>query len=177
MKITITGDPGSGKSTVSKMLSQELKLKYSSTGEMFRRIAHDMNLSFKELTQHAEKDARIDKRIDNYQKTLGKKEDNFILEGRLGFHFIPDSIKIKLTVKPEEAAKRIMQDKRRDESYLNLQEAIKAVNERKASEKKRYKESYNIDVEDSKNYDLIIDTTIIPAAEVVKKIIIFLSLS
>jgi cytidylate kinase len=171
MIITITGDLGSGKSTVAKILAKELKLKYYSTGEIFRRLAADMQVSLKELGELAKKDKRIDKRIDDYQKKLGQKEDDFVLEGRLGFHFIPESIKICLKVNPEESAKRIMQDNRSDEKFKTLKEAVESIKARRESEKERYLGLYKIDIDSGKNYDLIIDTTKIPANEVAEKII------
>jgi CMP/dCMP kinase len=171
MILTITGDLGSGKSTVAKIVSKELKLKYYSTGSIFRKIAVDMQISLKELGELAKKDKRIDKRIDNYQRKLGIKEDDFILEGRLGFHFIPKSIKVCLRVQLEESAKRIMKDNRSDEKFKNLNEAIGSIKLRRKSEKERYEELYKVDIDKDKNYDLVIDTTIIPATKVAQKII------
>ncbi|MFA5303708.1 MAG: (d)CMP kinase [Candidatus Nanoarchaeia archaeon] len=171
MILTITGDLGSGKSTVAKLVAKELKLKYYSTGQMFRKLAVDMQVSFKELNDLAKKDKRIDKRIDDYQKKLGTKEDDFILEGRLGFHFIPESIKVCLRAEPKEAARRIMTDNRSDEKFKNLKEAEESINSRARIEKQRYEALYKINIDDDKNYNLIIDTTKIPATEVAEKII------
>jgi cytidylate kinase len=173
MILTITGDLGSGKSTVAKIVADKLKLKYYSTGSIFRKVAADMQISLKELGELAKKDKRIDKRIDDYQKKLGKKEDNFILEGRLGFYFIPKSIKICLKVDLAESARRIISDNRSDEHFENIDEAINAIKERRSSEKERYKKLYNIDIDNLNNYDLVIDTTTLPADEVAKKIIEF----
>jgi cytidylate kinase len=173
MILTITGDLGSGKSTVAKLVADKLKLKYYSTGSIFRKVAADMQISLKELGDLAKKDKRIDKRIDDYQKKLGKKEDNFILEGRLGFYFIPKSIKICLKVDLAESARRIISDNRSDEHFENIDEAINAIKERRSSEKERYKKLYNIDIDNLNNYDLVIDTTTLPADEVAKKIIEF----
>ncbi|MDD2678572.1 MAG: cytidylate kinase family protein [Candidatus Nanoarchaeia archaeon] len=171
MKITITGDVGSGKSTVAKLAAKELKLKYYSTGMMFRKLAADMQISLKELGERAKADKRIDKRIDDYQKKLGQIEDDFILEGRLGFHFMPESIKICLRVKTEEAAKRIILESRSDEKFKDLAEATESIKLRRKMERERYKDLYGIDIENNDNYDLIIDTTKIPAVEVAQKII------
>lgn len=171
MILTITGDLGSGKSTVAKIVAKEFKLKYYSTGQLFRRLAVDMQVSLKELNELAKKDKRIDKRIDDYQRKLGEKEDDFILEGRLGFHFIPKSIKICLRVKLEEAVKRIMNDNRLDEKFKDLNDALESIKLRRKLETERYENLYKVDIDNDKNYDLVIDTTIIPATEVAKKII------
>ena len=173
MIITITGDLGSGKSTVAKLVAKELKLNYYSTGSIFRKLALDMQLSLKDLGELAKTDKRIDKRIDDYQKKIGEKEDDFILEGRLGFHFIPESVKVCLKVKLEEAAKRIILDNRSDEKFKSLAQAVESIKLRRKMEKDRYLELYSLDIDDEKNYDLVIDTTVIPATEVAKKIIKF----
>jgi len=171
--ITITGDLGSGKSTVAKLVAKELKLNYYSTGSIFRKLALDMQLSLKDLGELAKTDKRIDKRIDDYQKKLGEKEDDFILEGRLGFHFIHKSVKVCLKAKLEEAAKRIMLDNRSDEKFKSLAQAVESIKLRRKMEKDRYLELYKLDIDNEKNYDLVIDTTVIPATEVAKKIIKF----
>jgi len=173
MILTITGDLGSGKSTVAKIISEKLKLKYYSTGSIFRKLAAEMQLSLKDLGELAKKDKRIDKRIDDYQRKLGEKEEGFILEGRLGFYFIPKSIKVYLKVKLEEAARRIMEDNRKDEKFSSLKEAMESISCRKQSENERYYELYRVNVDNEKNYDLVIDTTTIPAAEVADRIIRF----
>ncbi len=175
MKITISGDIGSGKSTVAKIVAKRLNLSYYSTGQIFRKMAYDMGLSLLELSELAEKDKRIDKRIDNYQKRLGEKEDNFVFEGRLGWYFIPDSVKVYLKVDVEEAARRIMNDNRSDEKFSSLEEAIKSIKERREFERRRYKSHYGIDIEDPSNYDLIIDTTKIPPDKVADKIVDYLN--
>lgn len=175
MKLTIAGQPGSGKSTVAKILAKKLKLKHYSTGDLFRKLAKDMRVSFKKLTRMALTDKRIDKRIDAYSKKLGEREDDFVMDTRLGYHFIPDSVKIFLKVEPREGARRILSHKRQEEKFKSLQEAAESIKERRRIENERYKELYNLDMEDESNYDLIIDTTRIPATKVAEKIIEYIT--
>ena len=66
-----------------------------------REIAAKRGITLLELSKLAETDRSIDKELDNYQIQLGKDEDNFIIDARLGWHFIPDSIKIFLDVNDE----------------------------------------------------------------------------
>ena len=171
MIITISGDLGSGKSTVAKLVSEELKFKYYSTGALMRRLAVDMKLPLIELNELAKKDKRIDKKIDDYQKKLGEKEDDFILEGRLGFYFIPHSIKVYLKVEPMEGAHRVLKHKRIDERFRTIEQAMRILKKRRELENQRYEQYYGINPGKLDQYDLVIDTTKIPATKVAEKII------
>lgn len=171
-KITITGDIGSGKSTVAKILAEKLGLKYVSTGSIMRKMAKERGISIVEFNKLAEKNPEYDKMIDEYQKKIGIKEDDFILEGRLGFYFIPNSYKIYLKASPEEAAHRIYLEKREDEKHnITEEETLNKLIERKESERKRYKELYGINLNDLSQFDCIINTNPIPADKVAQEII------
>lgn len=175
MIITISGKAGSGKSTIAKIIAKKLKLKHYSSGDFMRKIAEEHNLTLIELSKLAEKEIWVDKELDDRQIKLGKKEDNFIIDGRLSWYFIPKSTKIYLDVTPEIAAKRIYGDKknRTNEGFTSFNDLIKKIKERTNSEKKRYKKYYNLDYHNKKHYDLVIDTTKIDIDKVVKKIIEF----
>lgn len=170
MIITISGIAGSGKSTVAKLLAKKLSLKHYSTGDFMREIAEKKGISLLELSRLAEKDQSTDIELDKRQKSLGKTQDNFVIDARLGFHFIPNSIKVFLEVDLNEAAKRIFNEKRQHEQYKDIQESIEKIKTRLKSEEKRYKEYYNLNYQDKKHYDIIIDTTKITPDEVVNAI-------
>lgn len=180
MKITISGTLGSGKSTVAKMLAEKLKYEYYSTGQIMRDMAIKKNISLNDISKIAGKDFSIDKEIDDYQVSIGKEKNNFVLEGRLGFHFVPDSIKIFLKCDEQVAVQRVLKGlKEKDPLRLNegLKEneesILKNFKERRDSENERYKTLYGITQDDKSNFDLIIDTTSIPPDEVCSKIIEF----
>lgn len=176
MIITISGKAGSGKSTIAKIISKKLDLHHYSSGDFMRAIAKDKGLTLVELSRLAENETWVDKELDERQVNLGKKEDNFIIDGRLSWHFIPHSVKIYLDVTPEVAAKRIFGDKdnRKEEKIENFSDMVKKTKERTNSEKLRYKKYYGIDYHDKKHYDLVIDTSIISIDDVAKKIIEFI---
>ncbi|MBS3118964.1 nucleoside monophosphate kinase [Candidatus Woesearchaeota archaeon] len=178
MIITISGLPGSGKSTVARLLADKLRLKHYSTGDYMRKMAGDRHLTLAQLGQQAEKDKKIDEELDPWQIKLGLTEDNFIIDGRLSFHFIPRSIKVFLSAEIEERAKRIMKDVkfklRKEEQFKDLDAAVKGIGEREACESKRFLQYYQTDPYDQKNYDFIIDTTLISAeqtAEMIKEFV------
>ncbi len=175
MKITISGTLGSGKSTVAGKIAKALNLKQYQSGGFMRKMADERGITLNKLQELAEKSRDIDDEIDNRQKKLGEEENNFIFEGRLGYHFIPDSYKIFLKTNVDVAAERIQKsmdeknDERTREGLKNdKEEIIQSLKRRRESEKKRYRELYNLDYEDENNYDLIIDTTNINADEVSK---------
>ena len=114
MIITLGGHHGAGKSTLGKKLAEHFGFKRYSTGDFMRELAMERGISLIDLGREAERDGGvIDKILDDRQIALGKSEDNFIIDGRLAFHFIPQAKKIFLTVDPREAAKRIFTDESR----------------------------------------------------------------
>ncbi len=133
-----------------------------------REIAQKRGLSLMEISKKAESDPSIDEELDKRQKEIGEKEDNFIMDSRLGFYFIQDSYKIFFTVDPEEAAKRIIGEKRKDEAYRDAEQALSVLRKRMQSENKRYKEYYGIDFPRNEDFDLIIDTTHTKPEEIVE---------
>lgn len=174
--ITISGRPGSGKSAVAKALAKKLKLKRYCTGEFMRALAQKRRMTLMELTEEARHDGgKIDRMLDAYQVRLGKTKKCFVIDGRLGFHFIPHSIKMFLEVNPDVAARRIFRQKRGGvEQLATLAEARLELKKRTEAEQERYKKYYGVDYLQKKNYDLAIDTTRQSVDGVVKRILGFL---
>jgi len=177
--ITIAGKLGSGKSSTAKKVAEILGYKHFSTGDFMRDMANKRNVSLGDLSLIAETDLSIDKDIDNYCLEIGEKE-RVVLDSRLGFYFIPKSFKVFLELNPQIASQRILEDKKNNPNRktetsgsFDTEEAIIEKNQnRLSSEKKRYKELYNIkDHISHKNFDLVINTEKIPLEEVVKKVI------
>ena len=178
MIISISGVPGSGKTTVAKILAKKLGMNYYYMGGIRRDMARKNGLTLAQFNKLGEKDPSTDLEVDKYQKELGEKEDNFVIQGRTSFHFIPHSIKIFLNVNLREGARRIFQDIQenpgeRNEPYKSLEETSKEMKKRIISDKIRYKKYYNFDSYDKKHYDLVIDTTHLPAEKVAHKIMDF----
>ena len=134
----------------------------------------ERGISLLDLGREAERDGGIiDTLLDTRSADLGKNEDNFIIDGRLAFHFIPHSFKLFLTVPPEEAAKRIYHDESRAwvESHVSIDDTIKNIRARRESENLRYQEYYGIDIYDMEHYDFVIDTTWLAIEDVLARTI------
>lgn len=173
MRITISGTPGSGKTVVAKELSRKLKLKHYSIGKFMRSIAKKKKYSLMKLSKLAEKSNILDRELDKKQIEL-KYKNNFVIDGRVSFYFIPNSIKVFLDAKFKIRAERIFHDNRRGEHFSDLLKTEKEIKERAESEKKRYKRYYGVDYLDKKNYDYVLDTTNLTAGESADKIINFI---
>jgi len=177
MIITISGLAGSGKTTVLKELAKRLNYSFYDIGTLRKRMAKERGMTIEEFNKLGEKESFTDNDADKYLENLGKTEDNFVVQGRLAYYFIPHSIKIFLNVTLEKAAERIMKDsdnpERNSESQHSSLEVIRRLSkDRDDSDIVRYRKWYGIEnYRDPKNYDLIIDTSNITADQVVQKII------
>ncbi|MDJ0842064.1 MAG: dephospho-CoA kinase, partial [Acidobacteriota bacterium] len=111
-KMTLTGDLGSGKSAVSRLLEADTGYPIYSTGKIQREIAAKHGMTTLELNKYAETHREIDDEIDDFSRNLGKRDESVIVDSRLAWFFIPNSFKIYLKVDPDEAVNRIMGDNR-----------------------------------------------------------------
>jgi len=168
MKITIGGKIGSGKSSIAKRIAKELNLKHYSTGDFFREFAQRQGMDVTEFSKDVTED--IDNEIDEKTKKIGQEEDNFIFDSRLAFHFIPNAIKIFLEVSDEEGAKRIFSNQRESEDKVNdLSILIEKNKKRWALSRDRFLKIYKVDMTDTNEYDIVIDTTELNIDEVVEE--------
>ncbi len=174
IRITISGEAGSGKSTVVDSIANKLNIKRYSTGDYMRTMAAARGVTIIEINKIGETDQSIDKELDDWQKELEQKRDeSFVLDSRLGFHFIPSSIKIFLEADIHVRAERIYNDMRLVEENTSLKKTIANIKKRQQLERERYKRKYGIDYLDMSNYDLVLDTTNMTPKEVAGKIINF----
>lgn len=173
MIISISGVPGSGKTSVAKILAGQLGMKFYSMGDLRGKMAMERGITIDELNKIGEEDKTTDTSVDDYQKKLGQQEDHFIVEGRLSWHFIPHSFKIFLDCAPMVAAQRIYAAKRAspgktradEAAYASVEEAKAALDARIASDAVRYKKHYGIDYRDPSHYDFALDTTGLVSAQ------------
>ena len=177
MIISLSGAPGSGKSTTAQMLADKLGWPRYYIGGLRREAAQKRGMSLAEYNKLGESDISTDKEVDEYQAELGKKEDDFIIEGRTSWHFIPHSLKIYLDVEPEEGARRIFgslqkKNNRNEDSHLETwQDVLASTSQRSASDTRRYQQYYGIDVYDKANYDFCLDTTHLSPEQVFSRVL------
>ena len=147
-------------------------MRHVSAGDLMREMADEQGVSILELSRSAEEHDAIDREIDARTARLGEKADDFVLDARLGWHFIPHSVKVFLDVAPEVAASRIYGAGRGGEpENVDLEATLGAMKTRAASEEGRFRAYYGVDYLDADNYDLVIDTSELTVDEVVSRIL------
>jgi len=173
MHITISGNLGSGKSTVAKLFAERNKYKYFSTGALQRKLAEELGITTLELNLLSVNDPKYDKMIDAETAKIynENKNSNIIYDSRMAWHFVPKAVKIFLSVDINTAAERIYNAGRGNvESYESVNKARQDLKTRADEEQKRYKKKYNVDIFDMKNYEFVIDTTNLTPDAVCEKI-------
>jgi cytidylate kinase len=162
-RITITGDPGSGKTTFARNVAERTGFKLITTGNMFRALAKKKGITVADLNELAETQKEIDREVDDYIRSLNNEPENLVLDSRMAWHFIHNALKVRLTIDQEVAVERIYNDKERarswDDHFPDLETAMKEIQRRKDSEVNRYRSLYGVDIGDDNNFDLVINTS------------------
>lgn len=176
MIISISGMFGAGKSTVAKPLAKKLGLEHFYMGGIIRKMAQEKDLT---LHDFYDQNLEIDKIIDNHLSSLGKEKDNFLVESRTAFHFIPHSIKIYLDVNLDEGAKRIFKEskkknERNEREYKSVEEVKDWIKKRLKEENEHYGKLYNFNAHDKSHFDYVLDTTNLTFDQVQEKILNFI---
>ncbi|MBO2522643.1 MAG: cytidylate kinase [Bacteroidetes bacterium] len=158
--ITLSGELGSGKSTVANYLISKMPFKIVSAGLLFRQLAAKHGMSAKEFNEFIESDPKYDHYVDDTMAELGRTDEKIIFDSRMAWHFVPSSFKIYLYVDVDTATERIFNDVGRvSESYADKATARQEIIDRRKSELLRYQNFYHCNLDDYSNYDLIVDTS------------------
>lgn len=176
MRITISGPPGSGKTTACSNLSEVLGLKAVVFGKIFRELAAEKNLTLGQLGAIAESDPSIDEMIDSRILEIARENEDIILESRLSAYMLTrngiPAFRIYLDASPDVRMARV--GLREGET---LEEAHAKTVERQNSEAKRYMMYYGIDINDRSVYDLVVNTDDLTPEEVLSTILDALGVS
>jgi cytidylate kinase len=162
MIITIGGPIGSGKTTVAKAIAEKFGFTHISAGVVFREMAKEKGITLEEFSRLAEENHEFDRELDKRQVELAKKAENAVIDGRLSGLIMETDLKVWLKAPLETRTKRICERECKDYS-----EALEDVKNRGDSELKRYKEIYDINLRDLNPYDIVINTELYSAREVI----------
>lgn len=158
--IVVSGDLGSGKTTVSTRLAELLGLRRVSMGDVYRSIAHTRGMSALQLSLHAEHDVTVDDRVDQVQAEMARSPEQLVVDSRLGWYFFTTAFKVHLIVDPVVGAGRVLSRPASEvESYATITEAVERLQRRSESERIRFLTRYGVDKTRLRNYDMVCDTS------------------
>ena len=156
MLITISGLPGSGKTTVARLVAEALRLEHVYAGDLFRRQAEAAGLSLEDYARRAETDHSIDRRLDDAMRDRAKR-GQAVLEGRLAAFMAEEAgvaaLRVFLDAPEPVRAARIT-----DREGGETDERLREIQTREASDARRYREIYGVDYHDPCRYDLVLHT-------------------
>jgi len=163
--ITISGKPGSGKSSTADKVAELLGYTRHSSGDIVRQILAKESLSLAEYNEQARSDHALDDAVDGQLRQLRTAKD-VVIDSRLGFYWIPESFKVYLDLDIEVATARIFNDAAQNssrsgtgEGSTSLAVVTEQVRTRVEGERSRFRAMYHIDPYDLVHFDLIIDTS------------------
>lgn len=163
MLLTVSGPPGGGKTTTAVAVADRLGLDHISGGDIFRSVAKDRGLSVVELNEVAETDESIDLELDRRLQAIASDRDDIVLESRLAGWLAGNEADFRFWLDAPVAVRsaRIAEREGGDADAIAEETRI-----REASEAKRYREYYGIDIGDRSIYDLVVTTSRWPPAAV-----------
>lgn len=181
--ITIAGKPGSGKSSTAKMLAERLGYDHFSSGDLFREIARSRGQNVKQANLHAEgkelDDENIDHLVDQRLREIGQTEDKKVIDSRTAWHWMPGAFKVFIDLDLVVAAERIIQSMQKADVAGERNEHIpespteyaQELEERLASESRRYEGLYGINPYELSNHNLVVNSGLQTLEEVVEEIL------
>lgn len=163
--ITLSGKPGSGKSSTADKVAELLSYTRHSSGDMVRTVLAQNKMTLEEYNNRAETDYSLDTEVDDKLRNLREKND-IIVDSRLGFYWIPESFKVYLDLDLDTATSRIFKDAVTN-SYrssvgtdsTSLDIVSHQVKKRMLNEQRRFRKLYGVDPYEKTHFDLIIDTS------------------
>lgn len=155
MLLTVSGPPGSGKSTAAAGLAEALGYEHISGGDIFRDIAADRGMTLGELNALAEEDDDIDRDLDRRLRGIAAERDDLVLESRLAGWMAGEHADLRIWL---DAPTDVRADRIGTREDKPLKQAKEETITREDSEALRYREYYDIDIEDLSIYDLIVNT-------------------
>lgn len=169
-KITISGHPGSGTTTLVTGLKEELGWTSINGGEIFRNEANNRGLSLAQFGDLCSDDESVDLELDEILRQRILDSHINIVESRLAgwwaFKLNADCIRIWLNVSEKERAKRVAK-----REQISLTAALQANASRLTTDNERYQNMYGFLPEDPTPYTHIIEASDMTAQNVLEEAI------
>lgn len=156
MVVTISGLPGSGTTTLSRLVASDLGLVHINAGEVFRSMAAEAGMTVTEFGRYVESHPEVDTELDRRMGELAAR-GSCLLEARLaGWVTRNEGVDaLRVWVECDDRARAVRLAGREGKT---IEEAVADNAEREASERSRYLAFYGIDLADLGIYDLVLDS-------------------
>jgi len=155
MLLTVSGPPGSGKSTNAAALAERFDLDHISGGDIFRELADERGYTPVEFNELAETDEQIDRDLDRRLREIAIEREDILIESRLAGWLAADHADLKIWL---DAPETVRAERIADREDKPVEVARQETSRREQSEALRYKEYYNIDISDLTIYDMTFNT-------------------
>ena len=169
-KITISGYPGSGTSTLVSGLANHFNWQSINGGQIFRDEASKRDLTLAEFGKLCVDDESVDKELDEILRRNISGEGVEIIESRLAgwwaYKLEVHSIRIWIEVNEHERANRVI-----SREGGSLEDVLEANAKRLAIDNQRYQNMYGLTPDDPLAYTHIIEASNISAEEVLSQAI------
>ncbi len=163
--ITLSGKPGSGKSSTADKVAEILGYTRHSSGDMVRLILAKKKMTLRQYNSRAKTEHELDAIVDEKLRALREKKD-IVVDSRLGFYWIPESFRVYLDLDLKIATARIFKDSVNNSMRSSVEtegsslgDVKKQVRERMLNEQSRFRSMYGVDPYDKSHFDLVIDTS------------------
>lgn len=170
MRITISGTPGSGKSTVAKLLAKRLGCPHLNAGQIFREAAQRRGMTLAAFGVYVDAHPAIDRALDRELVRRARAHRNLILEGRLAGWMTKrarlPAFRVWITAKEATRAARIR--KREGGAAAAV---LRQLRQRARREVAQYRRVYGLDLRSLAPYDLIIETDALTPAQIAQRIL------
>jgi cytidylate kinase len=174
VRITISGHPGSGTSTLVEAICQHKGWTSLNGGEIFRQEAKNRNLSLSEFANLCAKDFSVDSQLDEILKSkMVEPNGPKVMESRLSgwwAHLLElDCIRLWINVSETVRAERVVGRER-----ISFEEALSSNSKRTQKDLARYEEMYGLNPEERTPYTHVIDASALTKEEVLSSTLTFL---
>ena len=169
--IAVAGAPGTGTTTLCKLLSDRTGLPHVYAGQIFRQLAAERAMDVTTFNRYAEEHPDIDIELDRRMIEVARK-GACVLEGRmvawqLQKAQVHDALRVLLEAPEEVRAARVA----KREGVPDFHKVLMDNRHREASEAKRYREFYGFDPNDPRQYDLVIDSSAATPDEIAQRVL------
>ena len=168
--IAVAGGPGTGTTTLCKLLAARLGATHVYAGQVFRTIAAENGMDVVAFSKYAEGRPEVDHELDRRMIELARGP-SIVLDARLSAWHAAQAgvpaLRVLLTVPARVGAERVAAREGRTDV-----DAVSAENaEREESERRRYRDLYHFDPSDPTHYDLVIDSSTLSPDEIANRVI------